>query len=302
MELRQLAYFVAIADERSISAAARRLHMSQPPLTAVVMALERELGTPLLKRHPRGVKPTPAGHHLVASARRLLADATAAADAVRSLGTGATGVLTLGAVPSAGWELMPRLLGRYLEQFPDVHIELQDLPGPVAAIEAVRQRRVEAGILYTSDPVALTSRYADDLSAHVVRREHMVLLAPAAAGWHGRVSVRDLRRETWLTTATHPAYPGLNQALHEVWRVAGVMPPVQTVPTMGTARTFVRAGIGIAPVIASAVTGLPPAVAVLTTIEQFPDLHGMIIRLRRETPSKALENLIKIVHDRPLSC
>lgn len=83
MSLDQLRYFVAVAEEENISRAARRLHISQPPLTRQIAALEAELGRPLLERHPRGVRLLPSGTLLLDHARRILGDVERAADAVR---------------------------------------------------------------------------------------------------------------------------------------------------------------------------------------------------------------------------
>src|SRR6188474_3403914 len=77
MELRELAYFVAVFEERSVSAAARRCFISQPSVSAAIGVLETELGARLFVRHRRGVAPTAAGEQLYPAARRLVAEAQA---------------------------------------------------------------------------------------------------------------------------------------------------------------------------------------------------------------------------------
>ena len=72
MNLRRLEYFLVVVEEGSISLAARRLHMTQPPLSQAIQALEREVGAELLRRLPRGVEPTPAGLLLADRGRDLL--------------------------------------------------------------------------------------------------------------------------------------------------------------------------------------------------------------------------------------
>ena len=72
MDLKQLGYFIAIVEEGSISAAAKQLHISQPPLSAQLRRLEEELGVPLIERGPRRVTPTEAGRALYRQAKRLL--------------------------------------------------------------------------------------------------------------------------------------------------------------------------------------------------------------------------------------
>ena len=93
MDLRTLRCFLTVAEEGSITRAALRLHMSQPPLSVRLQALERELDVALLVRHGRGVELTAAGRVLAERARRLLSDADSTAEAVRSVGQGMRGHL-----------------------------------------------------------------------------------------------------------------------------------------------------------------------------------------------------------------
>src|ERR671936_1449943 len=126
MDLRQLRYFVVVAEERSVTRAAARLHLTQPPLSAQLARLEHELGTPLLVRHRRGVDLTEAGRHLLDHARRLLAGVDAAADSVRRLGEGRAGRLSVAFVPAAAPTVLAPLLRRYHRDRPDVALELHE--------------------------------------------------------------------------------------------------------------------------------------------------------------------------------
>ena len=95
MDLRQLRYFLVVAEERSVTAAAAPLHLTRPPLSAQQARLEHELGVTLLVRHRRGVDLTAAGRDLVEHARHLLADGDTAAESVRRIGQGRSGRLAL---------------------------------------------------------------------------------------------------------------------------------------------------------------------------------------------------------------
>ena len=101
MELRRLQYFVAVAEELSFNRAARRLHMAQPPLSVQIKNLEEELGVILFERTSRGVVLTEAGEFLLEEARRLLVQVDQTVSAVRRVGQGEVGRITLGFVPSA---------------------------------------------------------------------------------------------------------------------------------------------------------------------------------------------------------
>ena len=160
MNLKQLEYFVAIAEEGQITAAARRLHISQPPLSYELRELERELDTQLVRRGPRGVTLTEAGRLLHERATRILAMATATAREVSSVGKGLTGTLAI-AVAHATAGLAPGArLAELALRAPDVAIELRE--GTVSeVIELVSSGIVEVGIVRTPFPTAeLRCRYA----------------------------------------------------------------------------------------------------------------------------------------------
>lgn len=101
MELRQLAHFVAVAEERSFTRAAERENIVQSGMSASIAALERELGVELFLRLPRGVEPTPAGNALLTHARRVLAGTAAAIAAARASAGSLTGALTVEMVAGA---------------------------------------------------------------------------------------------------------------------------------------------------------------------------------------------------------
>src|SRR3546814_8091006 len=95
MDFRQLRYFVAVAEELSFSGAARRLHVSQPPLSLQVKALEEELGSVLLNRNNRKVELTEAGSLFLEQARHALAHLERAGDVVRQAARGEAGELRI---------------------------------------------------------------------------------------------------------------------------------------------------------------------------------------------------------------
>src|SRR5688572_13704687 len=107
IELRHLRYFVAVAEELHFRRAAERLHMSQPPLSQQIRALERELQADLFVRNRRKVTLTPAGHRFLADARALLAGFDSSVAAVRRIATGDEGLLSIGFVGSAMYGPLP---------------------------------------------------------------------------------------------------------------------------------------------------------------------------------------------------
>ena len=101
MKLRQLEYFCAVAEEKSISAAARELHVAQPPISRQIAQLEEELGVQLFLRGSKGMSLTDAGQSLYQQTQQIFQDIRRVEDSVRSVGTGMSGRIKLGVIYSA---------------------------------------------------------------------------------------------------------------------------------------------------------------------------------------------------------
>jgi DNA-binding transcriptional LysR family regulator len=127
VDLRQLKYFVTVAEELSFVRAAQRLHMSQPPLSQHIKALEEELGVELLFRNKREVRLTDAGRVFLAESRDLLARAQAVTHRTRQAAGGEQAELRVGMATSALFHVLPRLLERLADQLPGVRISVTDM-------------------------------------------------------------------------------------------------------------------------------------------------------------------------------
>jgi DNA-binding transcriptional LysR family regulator len=126
MELRQLAHFVAVAEERHFTRAAARVHVVQSTLSASINALERELGATLLIRSSRRVELTAAGDALMPAARRALAAADDARSAVNAVRGVLSGHLTIGVVQAMGIIDLPALLAQYHQRYPGITVTLRN--------------------------------------------------------------------------------------------------------------------------------------------------------------------------------
>jgi len=146
MELRELRGFVAVVEERGLSAAARRLHMSQPAVSQMVAALERQLGVPLLVRSSTGVKPTDAGRTLLAEARAVLArHDEAVATMARHLADGAE-ALRIGVPLELPTGLLTGPLAALADSHPSTRTQLRHL-STAAQLEALRAGELDLGLL-----------------------------------------------------------------------------------------------------------------------------------------------------------
>jgi DNA-binding transcriptional LysR family regulator len=131
MELRALEYFVAVADERHFTRAAARMNVSQSGLSAAVKTLEAELHATLFERTTRRVQLTAAGAALLPEARRALAAAQAAADAVKAVQGLQRGNLSVGVMQQMGVVELPRLLTRYHRRYPGIELRLRQASADV---------------------------------------------------------------------------------------------------------------------------------------------------------------------------
>ena len=121
MKLRQLEYFCAVAEEKSISAAARELHVAQPPISRQIAQLEEELGVQLFLRGSKGMSLTDAGQSLYQQTQQIFQDIRRVEDSVRSVGTGMSGRIKLGVIYSA-MSYALHYINEYHSRYPQVFL------------------------------------------------------------------------------------------------------------------------------------------------------------------------------------
>lgn len=244
IELRQLRYFVAVAEENHFGRAAIRLHMTQPPLSQTIQALEADLGTPLFLRTKRSVALTPAGIALLPEARRILQQAGALPDLVRQAASGESGLLSLSFVSTADYSVLPPLLREFRERHPHAQIELREATTDVQ-MEDLMQRRIDAGLLIPP----LHDKAKAELEYHTVISEPLVLAAP-----QGLKALRGKAAVSLTAVADMPLIifprriaPGFHDAILGCFRDSGLTPHIgQEAIQMQTIVGLVSAGMGIA--------------------------------------------------------
>ena len=124
MEIHQLRYFVAVADEGSFSRAAARQHVAQPSLSQQIQKLEAEMGQPLFDRLPRSVAVTEAGKYLLEYARKILVEIADARRCLDELKREVVGRLAVGAIPTITPYVLPALIGKFQHRYPKVTLEI----------------------------------------------------------------------------------------------------------------------------------------------------------------------------------
>jgi DNA-binding transcriptional LysR family regulator len=237
-DLRQLRYFVAVAEELNFTRAAERLHMAQPPLSAAIRQLEQQLGVELLQRTTRQVALTPAGELLLRRGRELLAQADAVFAAVREVEKAPVGRLAIGLTPAARFGLAPDLLAACASQAAGVMLY------PREDTTGVLLRDLRAGRLDLA--VAFCAPRDDALERERLRDEPAVLHGPADHPLAGRASVAlgDLRDET-LIVAGGPDSPGYSATVVALCRAAGFEPRTLADPYPDLGLQAIREGLGV---------------------------------------------------------
>ena len=168
----QLRYFSAVAERLHFGRAAQALHISQPPLSRAIRALEAQLGVALFVRTRRRVELTPAGERLLDEARRLTAQMERAVAGLRAVATGEEGRLRIGFVSLADYGALPGLLKAYKAARPRVQLALREMLSPEQAA-ALAAGELDFGLLLP--PVGP----AAELEHVVIQRERFVVALPA---------------------------------------------------------------------------------------------------------------------------
>lgn len=244
IELRQLRYFVAVAEESHFGRAAARLHMTQPPLSQTIQSLEAALGTPLFARTRRSVALTPAGIALLPEARRILQQAGALPDLARRAASGESGLLSLSFVSTADYSVLPPLLREFRERFPQVQIELREATTNVQ-LEDLMQGRIDAGLLIPP----LTDKAKAELDYLTVLSEPLIMAAPKGLKALRGKSTVALKAVADIPLIIFPRRiaPAFHDAILSCFRDAGLTPRIgQEAIQMQTIVGLVSAGMGFA--------------------------------------------------------
>ncbi|MGY0373711.1 LysR family transcriptional regulator [Clostridium sp. JNZ J1-5] len=148
MDIRQLKYFLTIAEEGSISRAAEKLHMAQPPLSQQLKLLEEELGVKLMERSTRKLQLTDIGKMLQHRAKQILELVDTTIKEVKDISEGLQGTLSIGTVSSAGATLLPEKIHSFHKKYPGINFEILD-EDTYKIIDLLNKGVIDIGIIRT---------------------------------------------------------------------------------------------------------------------------------------------------------
>lgn len=261
--LRELECFTAVAEELNFTAAARRLHLSQPPLSRHIAALEEKLGTELFRRSRRGVQLTLAGERFRVETAGVLPQLERAEAAMRERRWEQAEHLPMGFVSAL---LSPDLVAVF-EAFhriaPEVRITLHDSP-PASQLEAIKVGTLELGF------VGLAPLRPDrSIELHPWRRERLCAYCPASHRIAGRSAIRleDLADEpmAWVSGAAAPAF---SSRLRSLFHDAGVLPRVAQEASRAQAVAMMAVGGSLVALLPESVGGVVPQAARIPLLDR----------------------------------
>ena len=165
MDIRQLTYFVAAVEEKTITAAAEKLHMTQPPLTMQLHMLEDELGCKLFRRDGRTLSLTDAGQHFYSRALEIIGMCDSAKSEMNDYRSGNAGELRIGAISSVRGTLFTDWIKDYHDKYPYVKISVHSA-NTYQLLEQLRNREIDMAVIRTPFP-------AGYFETEYIRREEM---------------------------------------------------------------------------------------------------------------------------------
>ncbi|MEI9406433.1 LysR family transcriptional regulator [Mesorhizobium sp. Cs1330R2N1] len=208
MDIKQLRYFVAVAETLHFGRAAQQLHLSQPPLSRQIASLEQELGVTLLERHSRRAALTFAGRRLLEDARLALDLFDRACTNARRAHSGELGELSVGFMMHAAHTLIPRATRRYRAAFPNVELTLREVL-PTVLEHDVAQGRFDIGVVFAPVTVdgLVTSAIFEEVLCVALNAAHPLSLK-------ANLNAQDLHGEQFVATLAQTT-PALRAAIAE---------------------------------------------------------------------------------------
>ena len=237
---RQLRYFTVLAEELHFGRSARRLNISQPPLSAGIQQLEQEVGVPLLDRTSRHVALTPAGRLFADRARRLLADLSESTGLARKIASSPGEIVRVGFVPSMIFRGLPEILAAFRRRHPDHSVELRDM-NSAAQLVSLAERRIEIGFVHQVEAPG-------PCEALLIGQEAFVCCLPAdhSLARRASLSLAEIGLEPLIMFSRERA-PAYHDHILRLFRTAKVAPIVaHEVGNWLTIAALVGHGLGVA--------------------------------------------------------
>jgi DNA-binding transcriptional LysR family regulator len=290
MELRHLRYFVAVAEEKNFTRAAKRLFIAQPPLSRQIQQLEEELGVELIEKGSRPLRLTEAGRFFHAHAQELLAKAAELKSMTQRVGK-IDRTLSIGFVASTLYGLLPDIVRHFREQYPMVEVTFHEMT-TMQQLKALKEGLIDVGFgrVKSEDP---------NIRRIVLREERLIVALPvghplAASG--NALSLVDLLMETLIVYPKAPRPSFADQVL-TVFSDRAIMPhKIMEVRELQIAIGLVAAGEGVA-VVPDSVQGMKRNNVAYRALTDRNAVSPVMFSVRKMDTSEELKNMLATIYD-----
>ena len=289
MELRHLRYFVAVAEELNFTRAAKRLGISQPPLSLQIRQLEKELGTPLLRRQRLGVNLTDVGMLMLEEARVILKQVDQTKTDVRRRARGEAGSINVGAGGGTYFHpLIPAIIREYRMRYPDIVLAPETSNSPLLAA------RLRAGLIdvaFVWPPIS----DRDDLTLEPLFDEEIVIIVPLGHALSGASSapLAALAKEPFILPPRE-VNPSVFDSIIAACHRAGFIPKLgPEVPQVVSTVPIVAAGLGVS-IVPRCISRIQLDGVVYVSIEGDAPRAGVSLAYRRDDRSRTVQNFVAV--------
>lgn len=289
MELRQMRYFKAVAEELHFHQAAELLHLSQPSLSQQIRQMEEELGVKLFERTNRKVKLTQAGETLLPRVRAILKSMDEAVHETKSVDQGFAGSLTLSFVSSALVGVLPAAMRKFQEEAPGVNLQLRECE-PKEQIASITNGTSDIGFMH--------AKLDDDqLASSVIQRDELVVALPLHLQEDGPIDLSKYEKYTAIMPSPFTAF-GFYSHVLRAYHLAGVTPNkvIYTNLIVGGIQ-LVAGGMGIA-LVPSCFQQIQVKGVVYRPLSTRPPVVELLAVWRHDSTSKLLHRFLNILKRR----
>jgi DNA-binding transcriptional LysR family regulator len=290
VEFHQLRYFIAAAEDLSISGAAKRLHVTQPALSRQIAVLEAELGVALFDRIRKRIHLTDAGRFFLPKARQIVCDAETGAQQLREQFGNARRTLRLGFLTPFLDDLVAPAVREFRQRHPKAQVSLFELP-PRAQLDRLRNHELDAAILGN-----ISDAERAFFSIRTLSRHKMAAVLPEDHVLAGKKSIKlsALKAESWVSLSD-AFFPGRREFLRSICQQAGFEPQiVNEVDSLSMMLGAVTAGEGVAVMPAHA-GKLPHGGCVFVPLAAPVPTSELLLVLPKQEPSRELTTLTSLI-------
>jgi DNA-binding transcriptional LysR family regulator len=293
MEFHHLRYFIAAAEELSISKAAERVHVSQPALSRQIRLLEEEIGLPLFDRIKQRIHLTEAGRFFLPRARQLICDAETSVQQLREQFGDAPRTLRLGFLPIFLDDLVAPAIREFRQRHPKARVSLFELP-PRPQLDRLRAHELDAAILGNIEDADRQLFQVRRLSRH---RMAAVVPEDHSLAERKTIQLAALARDPWISLSD-AVFPGRREFLLGICGAAGFQPKiVSEVDSLSLMLAAVASGDGVG-LMPEHARKLPhTGVAFVRLTAPVPTTELLLVQAKG-TPSAEMATLAELIAER----